>query len=350
MARKHSLGSLIATQSTSENNKQSTPPTSLSGSYRSSGALGSVAKSLGSLRQKADEAAELENLLKSGNTVIELSPDLIETSFISDRMRGGEEAYQQLKEAIKDTGQLSPILVRPHPSKNGMYQTAYGHRRLRACRELGLNIKATVRELSNHDLIIAQGQENSARADLSYIERATFAHRLLEQDYDRTTIMKALSIDKTTLSRMLTVSQNVPPILIEWLGPCPNIGRPRWQELAENIREMKNKSSWDLLVANNNQSKDEEKFNEILKHIYTENGKSHFEKKPKARESQKINTPSWKSTDQVFTISLEEKKHSTNLVFKAGNKSDFASFVMNAVPSLYDDFKAQLDKEDKAEN
>ncbi|GLQ67092.1 plasmid partitioning protein RepB [Gluconobacter kondonii] len=351
MARKHNLGNLISAQSLPTNKTQEASPTSLSGSYRSSGALGSVAKSLGSLRQKADEAAELENLLKTGATIIELSPVLVETSFVSDRMPGNEEAYLQLRDAIKNTGQLSPILVRPHPTKAGHYQTAYGHRRLRACRELGLSVKAAVKELSDHDLIIAQGQENSARADLSFIERATFARRLLERGYERSTIMTALNTDKTALSRMLSVSEAIPPILIEWLGPCPSIGRPRWQELAENLKASPNQKSWEAFIEASGKTEDVDKFAEILERVQ---GKARqagqLEKQSTKLLNDAASAARWVSTDKFLSIDLEAKKRATNLVFKSADASEFASFVMTAVPDLYEQFKAQTIEKDKPKN
>ncbi len=351
MARKHNLGSLVSVQSSAPSKTQAPSPTSLSGSYRSSGALGSVAKSLGSLRQKADEAAELEILLKTGATIIELSPDLVETSFVSDRMPGNEEAYLQLRDAIKSTGQLSPILVRPHPTKAGHYQTAYGHRRLRACRELGLSVKAAVKELSDHDLIIAQGQENSARADLSFIERATFAHSLLKRGYERSTIMTALSTDKTTLSRMLSVSEAIPHILIEWLGPCPTIGRPRWQELAESLKASPNQTSWETFIGASGKTEDVDKFAELLDQVQDRARQARqLEKQSIKPVTKAAPTASWVSTDKVLTIDLEAKKRATNLVFKSADASEFASFVMTAVPDLYERFKAQTTEKDKAKN
>jgi ParB family chromosome partitioning protein len=68
--------------------------------------------------------------------------------------------------------------LRAHSTAPGRYQTAFGHRRVRAARVLARPVKAIVRTLSDDELIIAQGVENSAREDLSFIERAVFALRL----------------------------------------------------------------------------------------------------------------------------------------------------------------------------
>ena len=62
--------------------------------------------------------------------------------------------------------------------------------------------------MKDHEHVIAQGQENSARANLSFIEKAIFAANLarLHYDEDNTVILTALSIDRTTLSKMLSVA------------------------------------------------------------------------------------------------------------------------------------------------
>ena len=57
-------------------------------------------------------------------------------------------------------------------------------------------MKAIVRALSDDELIIAQGVENSAREDLSFIERAVFALRLETAGRNRVVIQQALAIDR----------------------------------------------------------------------------------------------------------------------------------------------------------
>ena len=128
-----------------------------------------------------------------------------------------------------------PALVRPHPHKEGRYQIAYGRRRLRAVAELGRPLRAVVKPLTDQQLVVAQGQENSARTDLSFIERALFAARLEEGGYDRETIMAALSVDKTGLSRLISSAVKIPRDIIEAIGSAPRAGRDRWIELATRL-------------------------------------------------------------------------------------------------------------------
>ena len=174
----------------------------------------------------------LQGRLATGDKVVALDPALIDRSFITDRMEPDDENYRALRASIAAKGQLSPILVRPHPAAPGRYQVAFGHRRLRAAAALGRPVRCIVKPLSDTDLVIAQGQENSARADLSFVERGRFAQALEEAGYDRETIMQALTIDKTGLSRLISVVNRVPTDIVEAIGPAPAAGRTRWIDLA----------------------------------------------------------------------------------------------------------------------
>ncbi len=122
------------------------------------------------------------------------------------------------------------------PGKPGRYQVAYGHRRLRACRQLGRPVRALVKPLSDAELVVAQGLENAARVDLSFIEKAVFAHGLERRGFDRPTIMAALAIDKTELSKMISAAAGLPEPLVRAIGPAPKAGRRRWLLLADRLR------------------------------------------------------------------------------------------------------------------
>lgn len=202
---------------------------------RSGGPVGGITRTLGNITEKMERASELERQLAAGQAIVELDPGLVDASFISDRLAIDADELAQLVDQIREHGQQVPILVRPHPDARGRYQVAYGHRRLAATKELGLRVRAVVRDLTDGQLVVSQGQENSARTNLSYIERALFASRLEERSFGREVIMAALSVDKAALSRMLIVIRQVPLELINIIGAAPNIGRRRWLELGERL-------------------------------------------------------------------------------------------------------------------
>jgi ParB family chromosome partitioning protein len=154
---------------------------------------------------------------------------------LRDRLEEDGVADEALVTSIREHGQQVPVLVRPHPTEPAHYQIVYGRRRVAALRALGLPVKALIRDLDDKALVIAQGQENAARQDLSFIEKVNFARQMQEAGYDRKTICAALHIDKTVISRMLKIADGVPVRLIEAIGPAPSIGRNRWVALADAL-------------------------------------------------------------------------------------------------------------------
>lgn len=264
MARKDILANLSGTKLSSATKADS--DTNASKSFRTTGTLGSVGKSLAKLSESVGRAGELEKQLKAGLTIIEIDTELVDPAFIRDRLNS-TAGIVELAEKIKYSGQLSPILVRPSPSKNGHYQIAFGHRRLAACKLLGIKVKACVRDLSDEQLIVALGQENSARTDLSFIEKSLFALSLERTGYDRAIIMESLGVDKTLLSRMISIACKMPENIISFLGPCLSIGRDKWQTLAKKLDNKEFRENCYKRIAENSESfsTDKEKFDFILK-------------------------------------------------------------------------------------
>jgi ParB family chromosome partitioning protein len=182
------------------------------------------------------ENEELRAKLSTAVVVQDIDPNLVDPSPIADRFREHDDAgFEALRASISQRGQEVPVLLRPHPEAEGRYQSAYGHRRIRAARELGIPVKAVVRNLTDEDLVVAQGVENSARQDLSFIERAVFAARLEGAGYERTTIQEALSVDRAEVSKLIAVAKALPADIIEAIGRAPKVGRPRWQALADAL-------------------------------------------------------------------------------------------------------------------
>ncbi|NVD40105.1 plasmid partitioning protein RepB [Ensifer sp. HO-A22] len=199
-----------------------------------SGAIKAMGLSLGSITREAEEARSLREALHQGERVVELDPDLVDASFVGDRLTDGElddPDFLALGDSIRENGQQSPILVRPHPEKHGRYQTAYGHRRLNAVRSLGIKVKAIVRPLTDDELVLAQGKENAERRNLSFIERALFASALVDRGFDRKVIGDALSVQKSELSRLIQVAESVPLPIARAIGPAPKVGRERWMAI-----------------------------------------------------------------------------------------------------------------------
>lgn len=89
--------------------------------------------------------------------------------------RSGLE-QEELLESIKETEFLEPITVRF--LSEGKYEIISGHRRVEACKKLGLSkIPATIKELSKDEAIVAMVDFNIHREHLLYSEKA-FAYKM----------------------------------------------------------------------------------------------------------------------------------------------------------------------------
>lgn len=180
----------------------------------------------------------LEELAEKANSagILELDPSVIDPSPFRDRLPDDDDkAFDEFKRSLAEEGQKVPVQVRTHPTSPGRYQLVYGHRRVRAARELNRKVRALPIQISDAELVVAQGIENAARQDLSWIERALFAKTMEDAGIKSREIQAALSTDRVELARLRAVWGIVPLDLIEAIGRAPRIGRPRWQELAKMI-------------------------------------------------------------------------------------------------------------------
>lgn len=184
------------------------------------------------------ENAELRERLDAGEVIVEVDPGDIAPSPFRDRFEDADEAaFEALKSSIAERGQEIPVLLRPDPARPGKYQTAYGHRRVRAGTELNRPVRAVIRALSDADLAIAQGVENAAREDLTFIERAVFALRLEDAGQERAIIQQALTIDRAEVSKLISVGRGIPAEIVSAIGRAPKVGRPRWLALVGKLED-----------------------------------------------------------------------------------------------------------------
>ena len=212
MARKDLLKGLMGDGPKSEGS--SLPP------RPAKGAIGAVSKSIAELR---------------GRALVEVPADMIDDAGLKDRLDEDADGIAALAESIREHGQQVPVLLRHSPNYEGRYEVVYGRRRVAALRLLRGKVTAMVRDLNDRELIVAQGQENTARRDLSFIEKANFARQMVAQGFERKIVCEALHIDKTVVSRMLNVADAVPEAVIRLIGAAPAAGRDRWMALAERI-------------------------------------------------------------------------------------------------------------------
>ena len=89
---------------------------------------------------------------------------------------GTIEDMAKIVESIGKVGTITPLLARPLP--DGGYELISGHRRLEACRKLGLkNIPVIVREMTDDEAVIAMVDANLQRERILPSEKA-FAYKM----------------------------------------------------------------------------------------------------------------------------------------------------------------------------
>lgn len=92
----------------------------------------------------------------------------------------------ELSGSIRDKGVLQPILVRPHPGEDDVWQIIAGERRWRAAQLARLTVvPIVVREMDDVEVFEVAIIENVQRADLNPLEEAD-AYRILMERFGRT--------------------------------------------------------------------------------------------------------------------------------------------------------------------
>lgn len=171
------------------------------------------------------------------NSLREIEPHMIDDDGPKDRLAIDEASIAELAESIRTHGQIVPILVRPDMDRPSRFKIVYGRRRLAALKLLGIKAKAIIRKISEEEAVISQGQENSARVNPSFIEKALFADQLRSAGHGTEVIVEALASDRATLSRMNAITRALPEELIRAIGAAPDIGRRRWSDLVALLEE-----------------------------------------------------------------------------------------------------------------
>ncbi|WP_210057730.1 plasmid partitioning protein RepB [Neorhizobium petrolearium] len=304
--------------------------------YGMTGAAKTVVRSI-------EDLAENAKKLMEGEVIVELDPRSLDVSFVADRLSDDDEEYQELKEAIKASGQTTPILVRPSPKDAQRYMVVFGHRRLKVARELGIPVKAVVKTLDDITSAIAQGQENSARANLSFIERAYFAQNLLATGMSKDVVRSSLAIDEAMLSKMLSVIEIVPAAMLKALGASKKIGRDKWLNLRQILLNPAH-----LAVACDYISSDEfiaiaeeKRFDDLLGYLKKYKAKS-AAKKPKRDAAEK----EWTASDSSLSFVMNAKSKKVAIELSNAEARPFSDWLSTHIDRLYSEYRRSKSEAD----
>ncbi|KZK88044.1 Chromosome-partitioning protein ParB [Pseudovibrio sp. Ad46] len=280
-----------------------------------------------------------------------LNAKLCLPSMVADRaFENQSEDIDALAYSIEESGQEVPILVRPHPEKEGSYQIAYGHRRVLACRKLNIVVRAIVRELSDEELVIAQGKENAERKNLSYIQRANFAKNL-NRDFPRAVIVKSIGgSDPSIVSKLLKSINDIPENVLEAIGPAHGIGRVKWQSFNDRMRDPKVRDQIERRVLKLKDQSDwfssdsDERFVRVTAPTSYEENCQGTAATDSTRDRKEISASSetWSLQKGTDLLKMTHKKKGATLAFSGEDGSKFAQFLSERLNSLIEEYEEQF--------
>ena len=135
--------------------------------------------------------------------------------------------YVELRDEIASAGgNVQPIKVRPLPAPDGAvtHEVVFGHRRHRACLELGLPVLAMVESLDDQQLFAEMERENRARANLSVWEQGMMYRRALDEGLfsSQRKLSEALGVDVALVSKALSVARLPESVVAAFESPLVN--------------------------------------------------------------------------------------------------------------------------------
>ena len=131
-----------------------------------------------------------------------------------------ENDLNDLADSIRSKGIIQPLVVRPHPNKNGEFEIVAGERRWRASQIAKIHqIPVVVREFSNEDVLEIAIIENIQRADLNPIEEAAGYRQLMEKfGHTQDQVAQALGKSRPHIAnhlRLLMLPNDVQELVIK---------------------------------------------------------------------------------------------------------------------------------------
>jgi len=114
-------------------------------------------------------------------------------------------------------GNVQPILVRPGQAETPSYEIVFGHRRHRACLELGLPVLAGIwtTPMSDLELFAAMDRENRERADLSAWEQGAMYRKALDEQMfpSQRRLAESLGVSHTWVRKAIAVAEIPEPVV-----------------------------------------------------------------------------------------------------------------------------------------
>ncbi|MEY8097556.1 ParB/RepB/Spo0J family partition protein [Falsihalocynthiibacter sp. S25ZX9] len=169
--------------------------------------------------------------------------ELIEPNPDQPRRHFDEEALQDLARSITEKGVIQPLIVRPNPRKQGLYEIVAGERRWRASQIAQLHkVPAIIRELDDTEVLEVAIIENIQRADLNPVEEAIGYRQLMDRfGHTQEKVASALSKSRSYIANLLRLLQLPEDVLALLRDGSLTTGHARALITAPNASELAKK-------------------------------------------------------------------------------------------------------------
>lgn len=280
--------------------------------------------------------ATIEQQKAQGLLIEEIDPALADPSPYWDRdLRLLEDrSFAEFVDDVRRNGQQSPALVRPHPTDVGRFEVCFGHRRLFACKSLGMGLRAVVRPLTEAQMAGAAYSENAHREGVSTLEQSRALAKYVARGVFATkqALADALNVSRSHVSNLTSYAE-IPDRVLEALGD--------WRKCT--FRDAKN------LMKTTREPARREQMLDAAERLITGDPQLGFHarltvllgKKPAA------STEAEDLRDETGRVVAERKrgKRSTAIAFAASQDEGLADFVWARMPALIEEFLRQQDNE-----
>lgn len=179
-----------------------------------------------------------DDAVAEGRMVVLLDPSLIDETDLRDRDDSsfGDEAFARLQADIAANGQVTPVALRKSIVDASRHEVIFGHRRVRACRALGKQVRAIILKADNHHLLHLMLVENAIREDISPLEKARHYRKILDEGIvDRQGLADLLRVSPQQVSN-ISVLADIPVECLEMLGDWRKLSIGTGKSLLSSLR------------------------------------------------------------------------------------------------------------------
>lgn len=131
------------------------------------------------------------------------------------RRQFSKEDMQELADSIRAKGVIQPLIVRPKPGDDGVYEIVAGERRWRAAQMAQLHeLPVIVREFTDTEVLEVAIVENIQRADLNAVEEALGFRQLMDRfGHTQEKLAEALGKSRSHIANLLRLLNLPEPVL-----------------------------------------------------------------------------------------------------------------------------------------